>query len=1016
MRRLSLSTKLIAAVVPVLLALGVLAWSNVRDGRAEMDRARLGATLGASWDPLVSTMRVIEAERSVATAGDASAVATSRRDTNTQMVAMNAVLVDIGGGRTLVDQLGETLTALGLAREAVDRPEIAAARRVSASDSYDAAEANLVSVGRLLVTESQDRALARDLTAVAALAEVEQRTGAVVDWMNSQIGRTPSTVDADRALRRIDEIGSAVAQYRVVADAEGLEALRSTGITRALDTARRSIAPLAEPGNTALVTRAAVGVLAEPLAAVAELRDTSALAVVDSSDARAAAIERETWMRIAGLAALALVAGALALAMTTSISRRIKTVSRAAREVSSTALPALVDALHDPRGTSTLPAMTPIDTRGHDEVAELAASFNALQVTLGEVATEQLEVLHRGVSELFVTMARRNRSLVDRQLSLLDELESDVTDPDVLADYYRLDHLATRMRRNSDSLLVLAGADSSRRRIRATEIDTVVRAAVGEVEDYQRVEIVELEPVKVRGVHVADMAHLLAELIDNATAFSPPDSRVRVEGAMVDGQYRLVISDEGIGLSGPRLRELNTTLATPPVVGLSVEPTLGMSVVSLLAARHGLQVRLSSLDVGTSAEISVPLDALELPAGAAPPAAASTTDASTPSAAVSALLADPATFSLGSTGPAVDPGLSVRPMAPTSDHDRDEEPAEPAATAPTPTAARPGSGLTLDLSGLLDPGPVVSESTPSPDVAEPVPSAPEAVPIPLPLRSEPAATAPAAAASIDPLLRDDDEIVFTIGTASSRPSRDDTPVAGIPRIDLPADLDLDEPSTETPAPVRAAAPAAPTAVLPSGPMAPAATFAAPSDRPAPLSTLPPPPPPSRRPPRSEFDRTPAPPEFLDRTVARPVVDPAAASAPPPALPTLPRRTPAEPPIGEPATSAGTPSALADTLNGLPVRTRKPDVSTDVSRDPELPERTIRDTRPAPSVSVGAGASTPSALGAALSAFTTGRRGERPGGDAAPLTDESAPIGGRIDLEGIDLDAIDRDPIHHEDAR
>ena len=173
-----------------------------------------------------------------------------------------------------------------------------------------------------------------------------------------------------------------------------------------------------------------------------------------------------------------------------------------------------------------IPEVAPIENAGSDELGELADAFNTVQSTLVDVAHQQVEVLRRGVSNIFVTMARRTRSLIDRQLALLDELEAEVDDPAVLANYYQLDHLATRMRRNSESLLVLANAESRRRRTKATEVDDVVRAAIGEVDDYRRIDVLNLDPLKVRGAVVADISHLLAELLDNASSFSPPETRV----------------------------------------------------------------------------------------------------------------------------------------------------------------------------------------------------------------------------------------------------------------------------------------------------------------------------------------------------------------------------------------------------------------------------------------------------------------------------------------------------------
>jgi hypothetical protein len=228
-----------------------------------------------------------------------------------------------------------------------------------------------------------------------------------------------------------------------------------------------------------------------------------------------------------------------------------------------------------------------------------------------EVAAQQMEILRKGVSEIFVTLARRNSSLVDRQLALIDKLESKEEDPETLAGYYRLDHLSTRMRRNAESLLVLAGAESPRMWEKPLEIGDVVRAALGEVDEYQRIDILALEPVKVSGHVVSDIAHLLSELLDNATQFSPPTERVRVAGLFDESGYLLTISDHGIGMSDDRVAELNQLLSHPPVLGLALEPTLGLYVVARLSARHGMRIRLAPGVPGTTVRITVPRALLE---------------------------------------------------------------------------------------------------------------------------------------------------------------------------------------------------------------------------------------------------------------------------------------------------------------------------------------------------------------------------------------------------------------------
>jgi signal transduction histidine kinase len=228
-----------------------------------------------------------------------------------------------------------------------------------------------------------------------------------------------------------------------------------------------------------------------------------------------------------------------------------------------------------------------------------------------DVSARQMESLRVGVSSILVTLARRNSSLVDRQLALLDELEAREDDPETLGGFYQVDHLAARMRRNAESLLVLAGSDSPRVWAKPTDISDVVRAALSEVDEYQRVELLALEPARLYGGAVTDVAHLLAELFENSVQFSPPTEPVRVTGLFdVDG-YELSITDRGVGMPDPRLAELNRILERPPALGLSVEPTMGMYVVAKLAHRHGLAVQLVRSVPGITVKVTIPRDRLE---------------------------------------------------------------------------------------------------------------------------------------------------------------------------------------------------------------------------------------------------------------------------------------------------------------------------------------------------------------------------------------------------------------------
>ena len=266
-------------------------------------------------------------------------------------------------------------------------------------------------------------------------------------------------------------------------------------------------------------------------------------------------------------------------------------------------------------------AVEPIKVRSDDELGHLAQAFNAVQSVAVDVAAEQASLLRKGISDLYVNLARRNQALIDRQIQMLDRLESDEQDAEVLEHLYLLDHLATRMRRNAESLLILAGAESGPRRSKAIDMVDVVRAALSEVEEYERVDLGSMADAVLHGPAVSDVAHLVAELLENATHFSPPETVVRVDGTRTGGSYQLVISDHGVGIRPDQLDELNEILRDPPVTGLALGRSLGCLVAARLATRHGITVRLKAGErEGVDAYVIIPShllvdDALEpLPA------------------------------------------------------------------------------------------------------------------------------------------------------------------------------------------------------------------------------------------------------------------------------------------------------------------------------------------------------------------------------------------------------------------
>ncbi len=282
----------------------------------------------------------------------------------------------------------------------------------------------------------------------------------------------------------------------------------------------------------------------------------------------------------------------LSLWLARSIVGPLRTLTRSANEVADERLPGLVDRLQhakDPRDLDVVPEPVPVNS--NDEIGQVSAAFNSVHRVAIQVATEQA-ALRKSIGDMFLNLARRSQSLIDRQLELIDDLERTEADPDALDNLFKLDHLATRMRRNAEDLIVLSGAEPARRWSQPVPLVDVVRAALAEVEDYNRVELLPIDDIGVAGQAVSDVVHLLAELIENATSFSPPGTKVQVAGQQVSNGYVLEIEDRGLGMTDDELVEANERLANPPMVDFALSRMLGLYVVARLAQRYDIKVQL----------------------------------------------------------------------------------------------------------------------------------------------------------------------------------------------------------------------------------------------------------------------------------------------------------------------------------------------------------------------------------------------------------------------------------------
>src|SRR6266540_2146818 len=433
-----------------------------------------------------------------------------------------------------------------------------------------------------------------------------------------------------------------------------------------------------------------------------EQRVASDVAAAATSD-RDAAVRQTVLTTVIMILVLALAIG-LSLLLSNSMARPLYALEKSARDVAEQHLPGVVERLQRPdaqvdeAGIEAMAASGGVPVRSRDEIGRVAGAFNSVHEVAIRIAAEQA-ALRNSIGAMFLNLARRSQRLVDRQLELIDELERDEADPDALENLFKLDHLATRMRRNAEDLIVLSGAEPPRRWSEPVPLPQVVRGAVAEVEDYQRV-----------------------ELLENATSFSPPGTTVRVAGQPAATGYVVEIEDRGLGMSDEELLEANERLANPPAVDFAVSRMLGLFVVGRLAQRYSIRVQLRhSWYGGVTALVLIPSTLLTWSAGqesALPasrpelPPVGPTPQPMPPVEPVAPLAA--------TASPAPPPTRSGPPPVASA---RPSGPVPPAAAAPPAEAREAPAPADFDLAPAGPPPPSPPPPQPSPSYPAPAPTA-----------------------------------------------------------------------------------------------------------------------------------------------------------------------------------------------------------------------------------------------------------------------------------------------------
>ncbi len=297
-----------------------------------------------------------------------------------------------------------------------------------------------------------------------------------------------------------------------------------------------------------------------------------------------------------------------------SLVRPLRALEDGARRVAERDLPDAINRMQEAGSVPENVKVTPIEVDTHDEIGEVARAFDDVHRVALTLASDEA-ALRSNVNAMFVNLSRRSQTLVERQLRLIDGLEQSEQDADRLSDLFQLDHLATRMRRNNENLLVLSGQDNTRKWAQPVPLVDVLRGAVSEVEQYERVNVRAPSHISVLGRPVNDVIHLVAELVENATSFSPHDTEVLVSAKTLDnGGVQVDVTDSGIGMAPEDMAAINARLAAPPVIDVAVSRRMGLFVVSRLAHRHGVKLSLEEAHGGgTTAHVIFPPDLLITP-------------------------------------------------------------------------------------------------------------------------------------------------------------------------------------------------------------------------------------------------------------------------------------------------------------------------------------------------------------------------------------------------------------------
>jgi Nitrate and nitrite sensing len=612
-KNLTVRSKLMAVLgIPVMVMLLLVAsrvTQDVESGRRADRLTRLTAYAGR----LVTLTHQLQRERDLAAGYLAGGRSSGRERLLAQQARVQQAAGELAAAGAKVDlrryharlraampRAGQALARLPERRVALDQPYVPAAQ---ALDDYTAIIGALLDVEAAVPAEFDRHALDQGMTNLERLSRYQEAAAfeasdvyALLSAGSQQAGREEldriSAVEAAGDAWRSDFQAFATSRQRALLGG----ALGGQQASLA-DQLRRQVLPAPDLIDLRVDPQAwlaATTAQADRVGAV-ELRlvaDTLAGVAADRAAANRSALAGSALLLLALVSSVG-----ISLFMSRSMIRSLQQLKRSARDLVERQLPLVVERLQRLEAVGDLDLEPPQRARppgGRSEIGEVAEAFGAVRRVAVRVATEQA-ALHKSVGDMFLNFARRNQALIDRQLQLIGEFQQRRRRPAVPQEFVRLDRLATHMRRNAEDLVVLSGARLPRRWGGEVALTEVIRSALGDVEDDQRVEVEHVDDLAILAEAASDLVHVLAELLENATAFSPPHTTVHVGGEAVSGGYVLEIEDHGIGMSDLELLAANERLANPTgagAAGVSLQQRLGLNVVARLGARHRIKVQL----------------------------------------------------------------------------------------------------------------------------------------------------------------------------------------------------------------------------------------------------------------------------------------------------------------------------------------------------------------------------------------------------------------------------------------